>query len=97
MSGARVLFRAVLSIELAHLSENGLRYISNDLQQRVTRSVLNGVQLARRYTSLDVESIFAWKAKQKDVPKSERYNVRVLIQGYMHSTASFMRCKFQVL
>lgn len=32
------------------------------------------------------------KAKQKDVPEAQKYNISVLIQGYMHSTASFMRC-----
>ena len=95
MSGTRVLFRAVLSVHLlAHLSNKGLAYLNVDLQDRVARSVLNGVQLARKYTSLDVETIFAWKAKQKDAPKSERYDIRILIQGYMHLTVSFMRCKF---
>jgi hypothetical protein len=98
LSGAHVLFRAVLSVHLfSHLSEKGRQYLNQDIQERVTRSVLNGVQFARKYTSLDVETIFAWKAKQKDVPKSERYNIRVLIQGYMDSTASFMRCKSRVL
>jgi len=88
----------VLSVHLlAHLSNKGQDYLNSDLQERVTKSVLNGVQLARKYTTLDVETIFAWKAKQKDVPKSERYNIRILIQGYMHLTVSFMRCKFQVL
>ncbi|KAI9512594.1 hypothetical protein F5148DRAFT_1162695 [Russula earlei] len=28
---------------------------------------------------------------QKDVPEAEKYNIRVLVQGYMHLTASFMR------
>jgi hypothetical protein len=95
LSGARILWRAVLSVNtLAHLSEKGLQYLNYDLRERVTRSALNGVLHARRYTSLDVETIFAWKAKQKDVPVSERYGICVLIQGFMHSTASFMRCKF---
>jgi hypothetical protein len=87
----------VLSIQLPHLSESGLRYINDDLHQRVSRSRTDGVQLAQRYTSLDVETIFAWRAKQKDIPESERYNVRILIQGYMNLKVGFMICKFQIL
>jgi len=93
-SGSRVYLRGVLSVHApSHLSQKGLRYLDHDLKERVTRSALNGVQYVRKYTSLDLETVFAWKAKQKDVPEAERYNIRVLIQGYMHTTASFMRCK----
>ena len=50
---------------------------------------MNGVQAAKKYPTLDLESLFTMKAKQKD---AQRYNISVLIQGHMHSTASFMRC-----
>jgi hypothetical protein len=53
---------------------------------------MNGVLGARRHTSTNMEAIFALKAKQKNAPEAEKYNIKVLIQGYMHSTASFMRC-----
>jgi hypothetical protein len=56
------------------------------------RSSMNGVKGANRHASTSMEAIFALKAKQKDAPDTEKYGVRVLIQGYMHSTASFMRC-----
>jgi hypothetical protein len=93
-SGSRVYFRGVLSVHaLSHLSQKGLYYLDHDFKERVTRSTLNGVQYVRKYNSLDLETVFAWKAKQKDVPEAERYNIRVLIQGYMHTTASFMRCE----
>lgn len=93
LSGTRVLFRAVLSVHLlAHLSNKGQEYITSDLRDRVTKSALNGVQLARHYTHLDVDTLFSWNQNQA---KSERYNICILIQGYMHLTASFMRCKFQ--
>jgi len=94
-SGSRVFFRGVLSIHgLAHLSKKGQEFLDNDFKERVTRSALNGVQYARKLASLDLEAIFARKAKrQMDVPEAERYNVCVLIQGYMHSAASFMRCE----
>lgn len=93
-SGSRVYFRGVLSVHApSHLSQKGLYYLDHDFKERVTRSALNGVQYVRKYTSLDLEAVFALKAKQKDVPEAERYNIRVLIQGYMHTTASFMRCK----
>ena len=69
-----------------------MKYLNHDFKERVTRSVLNGVQTFKRFTTLDLEAIFAMKAKQKDVPEAEKYNISVLIQGYMHSTASFMRC-----
>jgi hypothetical protein len=89
------LFRGVLSIHsLAHLSEKGQEFVNNDFKERVMRSALNGVQSARKLASLDLEAIFVQKAKrQTDVPEAERYNVRVLIQGFMRSTASFMRCE----
>jgi hypothetical protein len=94
-SGSRVFFRGVLSIHgLAHLSKKGQYFLNNDFKERVTRSALNGVQYASRLKSLDLEGIFARKAKrQPDAPEAERHNVRVLIQGYMHSAASFMRCE----
>jgi hypothetical protein len=92
-SGSRVLFRGVLSLPaFAHLSEEGLKYLNNDFQERVTRLNMNRIPVARRYATLDLEDIFALKAKQRDAPGAERYNISVLIQGYMHSTASFMRC-----
>lgn len=92
-SGSRVLFRGVLSLPaFAHLSEEGLKYLNNDFQERVTRLNMNRIPVARRYATLDLEDIFALKAKQRDAPEAERYNISVLIQGYMHSTASFMRC-----
>jgi len=93
-SGSRVYFRGVLSVHtLSHLSQKGLCYLNHDFKERVTRSTLNGVQYVRKYNSLDLETVFAWKVKQKNVPEAERYNICVLIQGYMHTTASFMRCK----
>jgi hypothetical protein len=69
-----------------------VKYLNHDFQERVTLSIVNGAQAARRYPALDLEAIFAMKAKQKDIPEAEKYNISVLIQGYMHSTASFMRC-----
>jgi len=88
------LFRGVLSLQaLVHLSEEGQKYIDNDFKERVMRSALNGVLGARRHSNTDLEAIFAWKAKQKNIPEAEKYDVKLLIQGYMHSTASFMRCK----
>ncbi|KAI0003682.1 hypothetical protein BJV74DRAFT_479086 [Russula compacta] len=91
-SGSRVLFRGVLSVHtLAHLSEKGVQYLNHDFKERATNSALNGVYIARRYASMDLESIFASNAKQKDILGAKKYHVRVLIQGYMHSTASFMR------
>lgn len=55
-------------------------------------SIMNGAQGANRHTNTSMEAIFALKAKQKDAPEAEKYSVKLLIQGYMHSTASFMRC-----
>jgi len=54
------------------------------------QSALNGVLGAKRHSNTDVEAIFAQKAKQKNVTEAEKYNVKLLIQGYIHSTASFM-------
>ncbi|KAI0308209.1 hypothetical protein B0F90DRAFT_1813513 [Multifurca ochricompacta] len=91
-SGSRVFFRGVLSIlAIAHLSEEGIEYLNREFQERVTRLPMNGVQAVRRYMSFDMPSLFALKAKQKDVPEAEQYKIKVLIQGHMHSTASFMR------
>jgi hypothetical protein len=53
---------------------------------------MDGVLAAKRYTTMDLEDIFALKAKQRDAPEAEKYNISVLIQGYMHLRASFMRC-----
>jgi hypothetical protein len=92
-SGSRVLFRGVLSLlAITHLSEEGLKYLNHDFKERITRSAMNGVLAIKRHTSLDLEGIFTLRAKQKDIPDAEKYTVSVLIQGYMHSTASFMRC-----
>jgi hypothetical protein len=95
-SGSPVLFRGVLSIlNLSHLSEKGIQYINHALQERITGSYL-GVPLAKshsRHRSLDVEALFALKAEQRGVPEVEKLKIDVIIQGIMHSTASFMRCK----
>ena len=61
------------------------------------RSTLNGIKYARKYSSFDMKSIFESKAEQKLLPKAEQYEVRVLIQGYMCSMASFMRCQSSTL
>jgi len=53
---------------------------------------MNGVVGAKKLSSTDMETIFALKAKRKNAPEAEKYSVKVLIQGYMHMTASFMRC-----
>jgi hypothetical protein len=53
---------------------------------------MNGTLGARRLSNTDIEAIFALKAKQKNAPEDEKYDIKLLIQGYMHSTASFMRC-----
>jgi hypothetical protein len=93
-SGSLVLFRGVLSVlALSHLSERGIHYLSCDFQERVTRSALNGVQYVRPFMSLGLEALFALKAKQKDVPEAKQFKIKVIIQGHMHSMASFMRCK----
>jgi hypothetical protein len=86
----------MLSIQLAHHSESGLWYINDDLHL-VSKLPTGRVNLAQRYTSLDVETIFTWKTKQKDVSKFKRYNVYVLNQGYMNLRVGFMICKFQIL
>jgi hypothetical protein len=86
----------MLSIQLAHLSESGLWYINDDLHL-MSKLPTDRVHLAQRYTSLDVETIFTWKTKQKDVSKFKRYNVYVLNQGYMNLRVGFMICKFQIL
>lgn len=93
-SGSRVLFRGVLSVQaVTHLSDEGVEYLNGDFKERVMRSTLNGIPSARKYSSFNMKSIFELKAGQKRQPKAEQYEVRVLIQGYMNSTASFMRCK----
>jgi hypothetical protein len=97
-SGSRVLFRGVLSVHaLAHLSEKGVQYLNHDFKERATNSALNGVYSARKHASMDLESIFASNAKQKDILGAKKSKIRVLIQGYMHSTASFMRCESIVI
>jgi hypothetical protein len=90
------LFRGTLSLfAFAHLSEEGIKYLNHDLKERITLSAMNGVLAIKRHTglSLDLEAVFTLRGKQKNIPEVEKYNVRVLIQGYMHSTASFLRCK----
>jgi hypothetical protein len=92
-SGSSVLFRGILSLQtLVHLSEEGQRYLNHDFKERVMRSAMNGVLGARRHSNTDMEAIFGLKAKQKNAPEAEKYDIKLLIQGYMHSTASFMRC-----
>jgi hypothetical protein len=92
-SGSPVLFRGILSIHaLSHLSEEGQKYLSNDFSERAMQSAINGALGAKKHTNTDMATIFALKAKQKDTPEAEKYDIKVLIQGYMHSTASFMRC-----
>ncbi|KAI9444800.1 hypothetical protein H4582DRAFT_2179797 [Lactarius indigo] len=91
-SGSRVLFRGVVSIPaITHLSSEGLQDLNRDFKERVVGSVLNGVRLARKYSSFNLESVFGLKAKQKRQPKAEQYEIRVLILGFVRSTASFMR------
>ncbi|KAH8997293.1 hypothetical protein EDB92DRAFT_1941926 [Lactarius akahatsu] len=91
-SGSRVLFRGVVSIPaVTHLSSTGIQYLNRDFKERVVGSVLNGIVRARKYSSFSLESVFGLKAKQKKLPDAEQYQVRVLIQGFMRSTASFMR------
>jgi hypothetical protein len=97
-SGSPVLFRGTLPLHvLAHLSEEGQNFLNHALKERVIRSAMNGVLGARRHTSTNIETIFALKAKQKNIPEAEKYYIKVLIQGYMHSTASFMRCMSMIL
>jgi hypothetical protein len=97
-TGTRVLFRGVLSVHtFTHLSEKGVEYLNGDFKERVTRTTLNGIPSAKKYLSFNMGSIFKLKAEQKQQPKAEQYDVRVLIQGYMHATASFMRCKSSTL
>jgi hypothetical protein len=94
-SGSPVLFRGVLSIlTLSHLSKKGIQYINHAFQNRITESDLG--KRAKQYRSLDVEALFALKAEQKGVPEVERFKIDVIIQGIIHSTASFMRCKSQL-
>lgn len=91
-SGSPVLFRGILSLQaLVHLTEEGQKYFNHDFKERVMRSAMNGVLGARRHSNTNLEAIFARKAKQKHVPEAEKYDIKLLIQGYMHSTASFMR------
>jgi hypothetical protein len=92
-SGSPVLFRGILSLQaLVHLSEEGQKYLNHDFKERAMRSAVNGVLGARKHSHTELEAIFALKAKQKNAPEAEKYNIKLLIQGYMHSTASFMRC-----
>jgi hypothetical protein len=92
-SGSPVLFRGILSLHtLAHLSEEGQKSLNHAFKERVMRSAMNGVLGAKKHTNTGMEAIFALKAKQKNAPEAETYSVKLLIQGYMHSTASFMRC-----
>ncbi|KAI0296196.1 hypothetical protein BC826DRAFT_246526 [Russula brevipes] len=91
-SGSRVLFRGTLLIHsLSHLSEKGLQYLNHDFRMRIKRSAMNGVLSAGKYASLDVESIFSLRAKQKNNSEDQKHGIHVLVQGYMHSTASFLR------
>ncbi|KAF8274089.1 hypothetical protein EI94DRAFT_985381 [Lactarius quietus] len=90
-SGFPVMFRGVLPIlAVTHLSDKGIEYLDSDFKERVVRSTLNGIFSARKYSSFDMKSIFGLKGK-KQPAKAEQYEVRVLIQGYMGSRASFMR------
>lgn len=96
--GTRVLFRGVLSVQaVTHLSDKGVEYLNGDFKERVMRSALNGIASAKKYSSFNMESIFELKAEQKRQSKAVQYEVRVLIQGYVHATASFMRCKSSAL
>ena len=89
-SGSRVMFRGVLSIlALAHLSQTGIQYLDRDFKERVMGSILNGISAAKKYSNLKVKSIFELKAE----PNTKQYEVKVLIQGFMGSAASYMRCK----
>lgn len=92
-SGSLVLFRGILSLQtFSQLSEEGKAHLDEDFKERAMRSAINGVLGAKKHANLDMVAIFALKSKQKNTPEAEKYNIRLLIQGYMHSTASFMRC-----
>jgi hypothetical protein len=96
-SGSPVLFRGILSLQaLSHLSEEGKNHLSHDFKERAMRSTINGVVGAKKHTNTDMAAIFTLKAKQKNAPEAEKYDIKLLIQGYMHSTASFMRCMSMV-
>jgi hypothetical protein len=87
------LFRGILSLQaLAHLSEEGQKCLNHAFKERAMQSAINGVLGAKKHTNTDIEAIFTLKAKQKNAPEAEKYNIKLLVQGYMHSTASFMRC-----
>ena len=93
-SGSRVTFRGVLLVlAITHLSDKGVKYLDSDFKERVMSSTLNGIKSARKYSQHNLKTIFKLKAEQKQLPKAEQFEVRVLIQGYMNATASFMRCK----
>lgn len=90
-SGSRVMFRGVLLIQaVTHLSDKGLEYLTDSFKERVTRSIVNSVSSARKYSSFSIADVFKSKAP-------EQYKVKILIQGFMGSTASFMRCKSSTL
>jgi hypothetical protein len=92
------LFRGILSLQaLVHLSEEGQKYFNHDFKERAMRSAMNGVLGTKKHCNTDLETIFALKAKQKNAPEAEKYDIKLLIQGYMHSTASFMRCMSVIL
>jgi hypothetical protein len=94
-SGSQVLFRGVLSIlALTHLSDKGVQYLNRDFKERVVG--LDGIRAARKYSTFNMKSIFELKAEQKQLPKAEQFKVKVLIQGFMSSAASFMRCKLSM-
>ena len=46
------------------------------------QSAINGVLGAKKHTDTDIEAIFTLKAKQKNAPKAEKYNIKLLVQGY---------------
>jgi hypothetical protein len=97
-SGSRVVFRGVLLVlSITHLTDKGAKFLDSDFKERITSSTLNGVKFAKKYSSYNLKSIFKLKAEQKKLPKAEQLEVRVLIQGHMNATASFMRCKLSHL
>src|SRR6266481_5867329 len=78
-SGSPVLFRGILSLEaLSHLSEEGQKHLSHDFQERAMQSAINGVLGAKKHSNTDMAAIFTLKAKQKDVPETEKYNIKLL-------------------
>lgn len=90
-SGSRVMFRGVLLIQaVTHLSDKGVEYLTDSFRERVTRSIVNTVSSAKKYSLFSIADIFKLK-------KPEHYQVKILIQGFMSSKASFMRCKSSTL